>query len=444
MLVTAQTRTWFPQAPQVSVNDGGKVTIPEFLLMFYVLCLSGNPFFVYHWDGFIMSSAVVSFYYIYKNAYKTISYRTFFIFFFLLGYELMHAFVYKLDYSFTIIKLSLVLLCAFALVHFLGTRFIKVLTKVMVVMSILSFIFTFLCYVPGINRFLYNLALVAFPMSSGFKDFTIPTLLVYTFHPQYFMGLYDYHRNAGPFWESGAFASFLIVTLFLLYSTKRITKVSDMFDKQSTILIIAVVSTTSTMGFLGLILLLSFFTWQLKSVLKYVLLVLIVMTSVLAFTNVSYLGDKVTKQLDESGETNNRFGAALMDFQDIQKRPLIGASRRIAVTFGTQVRSDATRRPNGFTNFLRDYGLIYVTMYFALVFASYQNIFRYYHNYTKPTLAFFGVLILCIISFSELLFDLVFFKALVFLYGVYLPEARVVQPDPPETEDEFAMNNATN
>jgi hypothetical protein len=442
MLASAQIRTWLPQ--DVSMDDGKKVTVPEFLLMFYVLCLSGNPFFVYHWDGFIMSSAVVSGYYIYRNAYKTISYRTFFIFFFLLGYELMHAAVYHLDYSFTIIKLSLVLLCAFALVHFLGTRFIKVLTRVMVVMSIISFIFTFLCYVPVVNRLLYNLALVAFPMKAGFKDFTIPTLLIYTFHPQYFMGLYDYHRNAGPFWESGAFASFLIVTLFLIYSTKRISKVSDMFDKQSTILVIAVVSTTSTMGFLALILLLSFFTWQLKSVLKYVLLVLIVMTSILAFTNVSYLGDKLTKQLDESGETNNRFGAALMDFQDIQKRPLIGASRRIAVTFGTQVRSDATRRPNGFTNFLRDYGLIYVTMYFALVFASYQNIFRYYHNYTKPAVAFFGVLVLCIISFSELLFDLVFFKALVFLYGVYMPEMKISQHDPPQHQEELAMQNATN
>ena len=255
--------------------------------------------------------------------------------------------------------------------------------------------------------------------------------------------MYDYHRNAGPFWESGAFASFLIVTLFLIYSTKRIAKISDMFDKSSTILVITVVSTTSTMGFLALILLLSFFTWQLKSVLKYVLLVLIVMTSILAFTNVSYLGNKVTQQLDESGKTNNRFGAALMDWEDIQKRPLIGASRRISVIFGTEERSWETRRPNGLTNFLRDYGLIYVTVYFALVFASFNNISRYYHNYSKPNVAFFGVLILCVISFSELLFDLVFFKALVFLYEAYKPGPKVVEYDPPQPQEELALHNTT-
>ena len=427
MLTTAANSNGFSGFVRPDMNDGDKVTIPEFLLMFFMLCLSGNPFFGYHSDGFIMSSAVISGWYIYKHAYNSISYRTFFIFFFLLGYELMHAFVYSLDYSFTIIKLSLVLLCAYSVVHFLGNRFIKVLTKVMVVMSILSFIFTFLCYVPGVNRFLYNLALTLFPMKAGFKDFVTPTLLVYTFHPQYFMGQYDYARNAGPFWESGAFASFLIVTLFLIYSTKRITKVKDLFDRDSTIIVVAIVSTTSTMGFLALIILMSFFTWQLKSVIKYVLLFMIVMTSVLAFTNVSYLGNKITQQLEESGVRNNRFGAALMDLEDIQKRPFIGASRRIAVTFGTQVRSDETRRPNGFTNFIRDYGLIYFFAYFSLVFASYHNIFKYYNGRSNWPVAFFGIVVLCVLSFSELLFDLVFFKALVFLYETYSPKDSLIQ-----------------
>jgi ABC-type transport system involved in cytochrome bd biosynthesis fused ATPase/permease subunit len=235
------------------------------------------------------------------------------------------------------------------------------------------------------------------------------------------MGEYDYARNAGPFWESGAFASFLIMTLFLIYSTKTVRKVSDLFDRQSTILVLGIISTTSTMGFLALAILLSFFTWQLKSVLKYFMLLMIVLTSLLAFTNVSYLGDKVEQQLKESRETNNRFGAFLMDLKDIEKRPLIGSSRRIEVIFKTQVRSAETRRPNGFSNFIRDYGLIYTCVYFALVFASFQNIFRYYHGYSKASVAFFGVLVLCIISFSELLFDLSFFKGLLFLFATYDP-----------------------
>lgn len=398
------------------------VKVSEVLLMYFVLMISGNPFCVQNYDNLVIISAVIPLYYIFKSSGKKITFQTVFIFTFLLGYEIMHSFVYDLDYSKTIFKLFLVLLLAFSMVQLLGNKFIRVLMTTMIIISLVSFVFTFLCYIPGIKWKLWDLAMKLFPMKAGFKAFVTPTLLVYTFHPQYYAGEFSYVRNAGIFWESGAFAVFLNVTLYLHYISKKIVRVRDLFDWKAVILIIALLSTTSTMAFLSLMAILTFFTMKLKSVAKYVFILLVAAGAYFSFVSVEFLGNKIATQLEESDERNNRFGSALMDWQDIKKRPIIGSSRRIAVLFGTQQASAATRRPNGLTNFLRDYGLIYFSAYFMMVYASYRKVFYYYHGYTKFSMIFFGIVLLWLLSFSEIIFDLPFFKALIFLGMVYVPQ----------------------
>lgn len=416
----------FSWAPEETVHQE-PVKAWEILLMYFVLMLTGNPFFVTHYDILVAFSFVIPLYYFFRNTRRVISYQTVLIFVFLLGYELMHAFVYSLDYSKTIFKLALVLLLGFAVVQLLRDKFIRVLVNTMIIISIVSIIFTILCYIPGINWFLYELAIKTFPMPpDAGKDYIPWTLLIYTFHPQYFAGEFSYVRNAGIFWESGAFAVFLNITLYLRYITKRIVHVRDLFDTKSTILIITTLTTTSTMGFLTLMALLTFFTLKLRTNLKFMFLLLMILTTYVTFVNVDYLGDKISTQLAESTETNNRFGAALMDWEDFKKRPLIGSSRRIEVIFNTQERSQKTRRPNGLTNFFREYGLIYCTVYFLLVYRSFRQIFYAHHGYRKFSVALFGVFLLWLVSFSELLFDLPFFKALIFLSMVYYP---ITEPD---------------
>jgi hypothetical protein len=166
---------------------------------------------------------------------------------------------------------------------------------------------------------------------------------------------------------------------------------------------------------------LTFFSFQLKSAFKYILIFLIIVTSVLAFTTVDFLGNKINEQLSQSRVSNNRFGSALMDFENIAERPLLGWSRRIEVVFNTSVYSNKTHRPNGFTNFIRSYGLVYFTVYFVLIYGSFKNIYLYYHKSFNPYVPLFGVFLLCLISFSELIFDKPFLKALVFLFSAYYP-----------------------
>jgi hypothetical protein len=414
------------------VDKTNKVKVTDVLLMFFLLSISGNPFFVLHYDLIVACSIVIPLIYAFTNSYKKITFSTVFIFTFLLGYELMHALVYSLDYSLTIFKLALVLLLAFAAVQIIGNRFIKTLTVTMVIITLISFVFSLLCYVPGLNWELYHAAERMFPIPQGFKDYTTPTFLIYTMHPQYFTGEFDYVRNAGIFWESGAFAVFLNLTLYLRYITKRIAHVGDLFDKTSVLLIVGLLTTASTMGFLALMVILTFFTMQLRTPLKYVFLLLVAAMSYLTFVSVDFLGDKIATQLEESDERNNRFGAFLMDWQDIKKRPIIGSSRRIEVIYGTAEHSMKTRRPNGFSNFLREYGLIYFAAYFIMIFYSFKRIFHYHQNYFKNSYALFGVVLLWLLSFSEIIFDLPFFKALIFVGMMYFPQQEMAEAEQEE------------
>ncbi len=222
----------------------------EFLLMFFLLSISGNPYIsIQKFELFTILSVIVPIIHIARN-YKTksISFRTIVIFLFLLGYEMMHAIMFKLDYSLTIFKLFLILLLSAATLDILKDRFIMVLTKTMVVISYISFFFVLLCYVPGLNRFLYNFADNLFHLDGNWDGYHTPTLLIFTFHPEFFDGEFSYVRNAGIFWESGAFSVFLNITLFLHYTSRTIKRVKDLFDRDAIVLVIALLTTTSTMG----------------------------------------------------------------------------------------------------------------------------------------------------------------------------------------------------
>jgi hypothetical protein len=402
-------------------NQGDSVSKSEFFLMFLLLAVSGNPFFTQNLPVIVSLCAVIPIYYVYKNSHKPLLYRTLFIFLFFMGYEVLHALLFRLDYSATIIKLFLVLLLSYTIVNMLRERFIKVFIYTMYIISIVSFVFTILCYIPGINRALYNLAIDLFPLEKDFKDYMTPTLIVYTFLPEFFDGRFTYARNAAIFWESGAFAVYLNMVLYVHYMTKKVENFKDLVDAKSLVFIIALLSTASTMGFFAMILVLAFFTLQFRSNYKYIVMVLVFISAYIAFGSFDFLGDKVQAQLAVSEKDNNRFGSALMDVEDIMEKPVFGWSRRIEVLFKTNVYNAKSHRPNGLTNFIRSYGLLYTTVYFCLVYASFKQIARFHGRGKPKRMAMFGILLLWTVSFSELIFDAAFLKSLLFLYLVYLP-----------------------
>lgn len=411
------------QQIRYGISNWQPVSKNECILMFLLLAVSGNPYFSQKLPVFIVLLSSISLYYVVSNSTEYLYKRTLFIFIFFIGYELLHAMIFHLNYGATIVKLFMVLLFAFSVVKLLKQRFVKVFLQTMYLISIVSFVFTALCYVPVVGKSLYQFAIHLFPLQKDFKNYSTPTLIIYTFLPEFFNGTFSYTRNAGIFWESGAFAVYLNIALYFKYYTQKVQTFGDLFNKQAIVFIIAICTTASTMGMLSLVIVLTFYCFQLRSNMKYFGLLVIVIVSAIAFSSLDFLGDKIKSQLALSNNTNNRFGSALLDLKDIEKRPILGWSRRIEVLFKTTVSSSKSHRPNGLTNFLRNYGLLYFTVYFYLVYLSFRTIGDHFKR-RSASLAILGILLLWIVSFSEMIFDSAFMKSLLFLSSVYLPKAK--------------------
>ena len=111
-------------------EESDKVVWWELMLMFFLLAISGNPYIgIKQFELFTVASVLITVAHILRNYKKSVSYRTIIIFVFLLGYEIMHAILFKLDYTFTFFKLAIILLLSTASVDILKHKFIDVLTK---------------------------------------------------------------------------------------------------------------------------------------------------------------------------------------------------------------------------------------------------------------------------------------------------------------------------
>jgi hypothetical protein len=167
--------------PEATVSDKTLVKWWEVALMFFILAISGNEYVSSQkFELFLVASSIIPIAHIIRNNSKPLLYRTIFIFVFLLGYEVIHVVMFKLDYLLTFFKLTLILVLSAAAVDILKDRFILVLTKTMVMLSLISFVFVMLSYIPSIHNFLYHLGEKLFPLKANFEGHSTPTLVLYT------------------------------------------------------------------------------------------------------------------------------------------------------------------------------------------------------------------------------------------------------------------------
>jgi len=105
----------------------------------------------------------------------------------------------------------------------------------------------------------------------------------------------------------------------------------------------------------------------------------------------------------------------MLDWEDISRRPVFGWSRDASILFETGSRE--MHRPNGLTNFLRSYGLIYVISYITLIYISMLNYGKYLRlaNYKVFSMLILTVIIL--MAFSQLIIHTLFTMSLLF-FGI--------------------------
>jgi O-antigen ligase len=179
------------------------------------------------------------------------------------------------------------------------------------------------------------------------------------------------HRNAGIFWEAGAFAGYIIIALLMLAAIRSsITRTQHL--AALSILTLALLSTFSTTGYLAYpIALLLNYDWR-KLDRRHragialgvcVIAPLVILGSSYAFSKLDFLQAKIRKEITavERREYRwhvTRMGNLVFDWEYISKRPLTGWGLHDKTRFALHPGMRDDGFGNGMSNFVVKFGVI--------------------------------------------------------------------------------------
>jgi hypothetical protein len=179
------------------------------------------------------------------------------------------------------------------------------------------------------------------------------------------------HRNSGIFWEPGAFAGYIIVALLML-AVVRPSLTRNQHRAALCILTVTLISTFSTTGFIAYpIALLLNIDWRgvnrehtSRAALSiFVIVPLIILSSLYAFSEFDFLGVKINKQITaverhEPAFHINRIGTLEYDWQYVSKRPVTGWGLNNKTRFALAPWTADDGFGNGMSDFIVKFGFI--------------------------------------------------------------------------------------
>ena len=179
-------------------------------------------------------------------------------------------------------------------------------------------------------------------------------------------------RNSGMFWEPGAFQGFImIVPLLYLNNLKYLW---DNYRKECIVLIITLVTTQSTTGYIAFAILIAYalVTSELPFATKYITLLFIALIIATSFSYVSFLGDKISEEytatlkLKEGELSWSRMGSFYLDYQNIMRHPIIGNGFLMEMRYGS-LGKHLNDISNGFTGSINMFGIVTMICYYTCV-----------------------------------------------------------------------------
>lgn len=204
-----------------------------------------------------------------------------------------------------------------------------------------------------------------------------------------FAGVYTFtildgtYRNAGFFREPGLFAGYLLLGLLWLLLDHSGTA-PDVRRRRIIIVLAALLTTFSTAGYVTLPLVLAAVAFQHGARIKRpgsrkAVFVAVLVVSVgglwLVSENSTFLEDKVQGQYEEFLEESTnfeitRFGAALLDLDAIEERPLFGWGLHESTKFAQTPELAEVSPSGGVTGWARSFGLVGVAVFLLAIAAS--------------------------------------------------------------------------
>lgn len=193
----------------------------------------------------------------------------------------------------------------------------------------------------------------------------LKSLLVLTIHmtPEWW-------RNSGPMWEPGAFQG--IINLALLLAPVHLLT-SPAHRGKVAVLVIALLTTFSTTGYvvLFLIALYKILAGRSSGALKVPLLLTVLTVAAFTYVEADFLGQKIAEQVANTATqedfTPDRFGALLFDLHYIEKSPWIGNGFHESTRFADHpwLHGEPLGHGNGLSNFTACLGFIGLAVYFG-------------------------------------------------------------------------------
>ncbi len=337
----------------IEIQNRIRPTNTQYIVVFLFLCVSGNPIFIYgsEWSSIIMAIAMLAI---------CIAHRTFlfskdlclwiggFLFLMTMQYLILPQVSIPANINF-LFKLYL----AFLVVGYLQSSMRYTYLRVMYWLALISLLF-------------FSIQIVIGPVGVNFDRYK--TLFLYNTIPTG-SGL---SRNSGMFWEPGAFQGYImIVPLLYIINIKYLW---NNYRKECVVLIITLISTQSTTGYIAFAILLAYIliTSDLPFATKYTLLLTVTLFIIGLFSYLSFLGDKIseeyaaTMKLKEGELSWSRMGSFYLDYQNIIKHPIIGNGFLMEMRYGS-LGKHLEGISNGFTGSINMFGLVAIICYYTCV-----------------------------------------------------------------------------
>lgn len=305
----------------------------QLALVLFLLCFSGNPAVSHQnvidilYSGFAVFLAVLMFYKQRKVVTPDLMIVTG-----LFGTILL---LQSISFSFlpviTIAGFFIRLFIGYAVIRLVG-GFPYVYVQAMVGLAVMS-LFFHIPYLIGHALAGYDFGAIFQPLENIIGTSTYERkLFFHTFLRE------DYHRNAGMFWEPGAFAGYLnLAMLFLSMIKEKLSK--RIYKCYLIVLSTALFTTLSTAGYIVYpFVLILHYKWKMETKKKtvarimlgiYIILPVIIGGSFAMYNKLPFLREKIEHQMDvldrrEGRWYRGRISSIVFDWEYIKQRPLTG------------------------------------------------------------------------------------------------------------------------
>jgi hypothetical protein len=333
-------------------------------LVVLLVYLSGSPVFKsFEYSFVIVALFVILYSFIIKTKFnkKLLYYLLFYVFIFL-----MQFFIFKWNTIPGIInRLAIIISGAFIFIQ-LKEKFRYTYFNVMFWITVIAFPFYILEFITGTY---FDLIEVSDPYSHNILIYNTRIMIYSPF---------EFTRNSGIFWESGAYAGYLLLIPIFFINNMR-----ELYHNNKTkcfVLIVALLSTFSTTGYIVfMIILLYHFSFNYKrKILAYITIIPVFLISALYLYNkVDFLGDKISIHTEIAQETLNtgeinqsRIGGLIFELHYIKKHPLFGNGLHKKTNRADHpylIDSGTAAYGNGFANFIATMGLVAFIVYLVLI-----------------------------------------------------------------------------